>query len=248
MFVQLHWDFMIILLFFNDDINNSCVYMWHIINYVTELFSLFLVWFYIGLRLYENCHDQFWLKNMIIKSIVHMQFFFSSDGLCTWSISTTATITLTTKEKEEVKFTQPRSKRNSFKALSFRNWLKKKVFVQQERNCYKILKKQDFVLKCSADWYFIEFLKVFEWWSAGLDVQNAVRCCGFHRKCVLTSSKEQGMQRLQVAMQPAMTFCHSSYDILSFHLWHSVIPAMTFCHSSYDILSFRFEGVLLLLL
>ena len=115
--------------------------------------------------------------------------------------------------------------------MSFRNWLKKKVFVQQERNCYKILKKQDFVLKCSADWYFIEFLKVFEWWSAGLDVQNAVRCCGFHRKCVLTSSKEQGMQRLQVAMQPAMTFCHSIYDILSFHLWHSVIPAMTFCHS-----------------
>ena len=73
MFVQLHWDFMIILLFFYDDINNSCVYMWHIINYVTELFSLFLVWFYICLRLYENCHDQFWLKNMIIKSIVHMQ-------------------------------------------------------------------------------------------------------------------------------------------------------------------------------
>ena len=87
---------------FYDDINNSCVYMWHIINYVTELFSLFLVWFYICLRLYENCHDQFWLKNMIIKSIVHMQKFFSSDGLCTWSISTTtATITLTTKEKEK---------------------------------------------------------------------------------------------------------------------------------------------------
>ena len=87
---------------FYDDINNSCLYMWHIINYVTELFSLFLVWFYICLRLYENCHDQLWLKNMIIKSIVHMQKKISSDGLCTWSISTTtATITLTTKEKEK---------------------------------------------------------------------------------------------------------------------------------------------------